>query len=134
MDLIVDANILFAALIKDSTTRRILITSSHSFYCPEFSISEFIKHLPELSKKTGLGKDELEIIIDRIIETAGITMIPFEEFIHKQAEAESISPDPDDVAYFALALHMECAIWSNDKRLIDQKKIRIMTTKEIISL
>jgi len=32
-------------------------------------------------------------------------------------KAEQISPDPDDVLYFATALKLNCGIWSNDKEL-----------------
>ena len=46
-------------------------------------------------------------------------------------EAEKLTPDPDDMAYFALALKLNCAIWSNDKKLKDQNKIKIYNTHEL---
>jgi len=33
--------------------------------------------------------------------------------------------------YFALALKMKCPIWSNDKRLKEQKTIKIISTDEL---
>ena len=47
-------------------------------------------------------------------------------------EAESISPDPYDIDYFALALKFDCAIWSNDKKLKQQNKIKIFSTKDLL--
>ena len=44
-----------------------------------------------------------------------ITIIPLEEFSRYLDEAEKISPDPDDIIYFALALKLKCGLWSNDK-------------------
>jgi predicted nucleic acid-binding protein len=41
MRLIVDANILFSALIKDSSTAKILVDDRLKFYAPEFLFEEF---------------------------------------------------------------------------------------------
>ncbi len=46
-----------------------------------------------------------------------IVIVPLEELVPYVDEAEKLSPDPDDMAYFALALKRNCAIWSNDKKL-----------------
>jgi len=41
--------------------------------------------------------------------------VPVSEYKDFRQEAESISPDPNDMQYFALALKLCCPIWSNDK-------------------
>jgi len=41
------------------------------------------------------------------------------------------TPDPDDMAYFALALKLNCAIWSNDKKLKEQDKVKVYNTHEL---
>ena len=46
-------------------------------------------------------------------------------------DAERISPDFFDAPYFALALKLECPIWSNDKKLKQQKRIEIFSTEEM---
>ncbi|PIN85274.1 MAG: hypothetical protein COV47_03030 [Candidatus Diapherotrites archaeon CG11_big_fil_rev_8_21_14_0_20_37_9] len=43
---------------------------------------------------------------------------------------KKISPDPKDVPYFALALKLRCPIWTNDKLLKKQKKVKIISTSE----
>ncbi|MBU2475869.1 PIN domain-containing protein [Candidatus Micrarchaeota archaeon] len=131
MILVVDANILFAALIKPGLTRTILLLSEHELFAPEFSVYEFKKHLEELENKTGLEKDELNELFEELIESSGIKLIVFEEFENKKEEAKKISPDIDDSAYIALALHLGCGIWSNDKELKKQKEVKIITTKEL---
>lgn len=132
MILVVDANILFAALVRNGTTRRLLLISPHDFYAPEYSIEEFKKHIGELRAKTGLAEKELSGLLDEITETAGIKLVPFEDFRGKEQEAKSVSPDPDDAAYLALALHLGCAIWSNDAGLKNQDRVKILTTKELL--
>ncbi len=53
-----------------------------------------------------------------------ITLIPLEELVMYIEEAEEITPDPNDMVYFALALRLRGAIWSNDKKLKQQKSLR----------
>lgn len=57
-----------------------------------------------------------------------IEFIPFEEFKEFREEAERISPDPDDVPYFALSLKFDrCPILSGDPELKQQSVIEILS-------
>ena len=44
MDLVIDANILFAALIKESVTSELIFKNTLHLYAPEFLFSEFEKY------------------------------------------------------------------------------------------
>ncbi|HIH11820.1 TPA: hypothetical protein HA241_06530 [Candidatus Woesearchaeota archaeon] len=63
-----------------------------------------------------------------------ITVVPQEEYVTYMEMAEKISPDDKDVMYFALALKMNCGIWSNDSMLREQDKVTICNTKELLDL
>lgn len=131
MELVVDANILFAALIKNGHTRHLILTSGWTFYVPEFLLGEMRHHLDVLMEKTGLSKEELENLLDEFMTTANIKPVPFNDFKDYFDKAEGASPDPDDVHYFALALKLCCALWSNDKILKEQRSVRVYTTEEL---
>ncbi|MFH1211857.1 MAG: PIN domain-containing protein [Candidatus Woesearchaeota archaeon] len=61
MELVIDANILFAALIKDSTTSDLLF--KNTLYAPEFILEEFKKYKEELITGEGVSQHlELNII------------------------------------------------------------------------
>jgi predicted nucleic acid-binding protein len=45
MNLVIDANILFAALIKDNLTRQLLVSENIRLYAPEFIFNEVQKIL-----------------------------------------------------------------------------------------
>ena len=60
-----------------------------------------------------------------------ITIIPLEELVPYVEEAEKLTPDHDDMAYFALALKLNCSIWSNDKKLKEQNKIKVYKTHDL---
>ena len=131
MDLVIDANILFAALIKKSGTSEILF--KHTLYAPEFIFLEFRKYKDELKAKTHRNEEDFNELFDIFERT--VILIPKEEIQPFLAKAEKISPDPKDVSYIALALKLNCAIWSNDKPLKEkQKEVKIFSTTELMNL
>lgn len=62
-----------------------------------------------------------------------IQFIPFDEFKKEIKNAKQISPDPYDMEYVALALAKNCAIWSNDKELKKQNKVKVYSTTELLN-
>ncbi len=52
MDVVVDANVIFAILIKDSFSYHLLFSEKWRLFTPEFIFTEFEKHKEEILKKT----------------------------------------------------------------------------------
>jgi len=132
MILVVDANILFSALIKKSIAAELLFEEGFSLFTPEFIMEEFLKYEEVLLKKTSRTKDDFIQVIHMLKDI--IAVIPEEEYSSRMYDAKKISPDENDVMYFALALKLKCGIWSNDKKLKQQDKIEIISTHELIKL
>ena len=132
MNLIVDANILFSALIKNSLTSELLFNENFKLYTCEFIIDEFLKYESLILKKTHRNKSEFIEFMHQLKSV--ITIIPKEEYFYYFKKAKLISPDPNDFIYFALALKMKACIWSNDKKLKEQNIIKIYSTDELITL
>ncbi|MBI2651628.1 PIN domain-containing protein [Candidatus Woesearchaeota archaeon] len=133
MDLVVDANEIFAALIKESKAYELIFDERLRLFTTKFFFIEFKKHLKEIQKKTEKTEEELNHLFDVLRKK--ITLIPLEELLHYTDEAEKISPDPDDVAYIALALKLKCAIWSQDKKLKEkQNKVQVYSTEDLMRM
>lgn len=133
MDLVVDANILFAALIKANVTSELLFKNSLHLYAPEFIFTEFEKYRKVIKEKTERTDEEF----DRLLQTfeRRISLIPMEEITPFIEKAKRISPDVKDVPYVALALKMNISIWSNDKKLKEkQDVVTVYSTDEIIKI
>ncbi|MBI4044917.1 MAG: hypothetical protein HY392_04360, partial [Candidatus Diapherotrites archaeon] len=114
MELVLDSNILFAALIKDGKTTELLLDPRLKLYLPEFVLQEFAKYEKELLQKTHRTKEEfyeIYAILQKIIK-----IIPREEFRNKIKVAAKICPDKGDIDYFALAFKLNSPLWSNDKK------------------
>ncbi|MFH0954557.1 MAG: PIN domain-containing protein [Candidatus Micrarchaeota archaeon] len=78
MELVLDANILFAALIKDSKTAELMLDPRLELHIPEFALQEFSKYEQHILKKTSRTKEEFQEILAAIKKIAKI--IPREEF------------------------------------------------------
>jgi predicted nucleic acid-binding protein len=131
MKLVVDANILFAALIKKGSTAELLISDKLQLFAPEFLFTEFTKYEELILKKTHRSHEEFNQLLEILKEQ--ITVVPKKKIIPFIDKAEKISPDPKDTVYLALAFALKSNIWSNDKRLKQgQEKITVFTTEELI--
>ena len=127
--LVVDANVLFSALIKDSVTAELLLHQGFILFTPEFIMQEFLKYQADILNKTSRTEAEFMQIVNMLNDI--ITVVPSEEYSEFMNEAEVISPDKKDVMYFALALKLKCAMWSNDKHLKNQDKVKIYSTGDL---
>jgi predicted nucleic acid-binding protein len=130
MRLVVDANVIFSVLIKEGKTDDLFFNFSLDLYAPEYIFLELEKHKEEILRKT--KRTELEFYRLLEIFKSVIKIIPNSETDDYTAEAESISPDPNDSLYLALALKMNIPIWTNDKKLKEQKRVKIYSTEELV--
>ena len=132
MKLVIDANILFAALIKNSSTAKILTETKLKFYAPEFLLEEYAKYKDYILNKTHRTKENFDNFYTFLRNK--ITIVSKDEIEPFLRKAENISPDPKDTVYLALSLAIDAKFWSNDKQLKEnQKTIEILTTEDIIN-
>ena len=133
MKIIIDTNIVVSALLNEQgKTRELLSADDFILYSPDFLLMELEKYKTILIEKSGISEENYDLAISIIISK--IKLITYEEFQEFIEQAEQITPDPDDVEYFALALKFKCSLWSNDKRLKEQDKVKIYSTTELLDL
>jgi predicted nucleic acid-binding protein len=132
MELVVDANVLFSAAITDSKTAELMMRDNLKLYAPEYLFKEFAKYEDTLLEKTHRSEEDFQKFL-KILEKR-IELVPKEEFEHRLSEAREVTPDPDDAAYFALALHRQARIWSDDRDLQQQEEVDVLTTEELVKI
>lgn len=135
MNIVLDANILFSALIKDSKTRELILGYDDFFFFPSYIFIEMEEHKKELLKKSGMSAEDfnelLQLLLKKMVIVPNESLIPFKE------KADSIVKgiDPDDSLFIACALaYPPSCLWSDDKSLKKQNKVKVFETKEIIRL
>jgi predicted nucleic acid-binding protein len=135
MKIIVDANILFSALIKDSKTRELIFNKNAEFYTPEFVFDELNKYRKEIMDKSKLCSSEFQKLFLTMFKI--VTVIPGEDLINFSDRAYELVKEIDkkDIDYVAAVLKLENSVlWSEDKLLKNIKEIKILNSLEIALL
>jgi len=135
LKIVLDSNILFSALIKDSITRRIILDYGDQLLFPSFIFEEMEKHKNELLTKSKMKTKDFEDLLTLLLQK--VIIIPNEVLNHYKEDAYQIIKDidPDDVTFIACALAFsDSIIWSDDKRLKLQSKVQIIDTSKMYSI
>ena len=132
MRLIIDNNILFSLMKPNSTNSHLFSIMNAEFLAPEFINKEFKKYEEECLLKSKLSKPDFIKRKKEILDK--IKFIKFSEYKELIKTAKLYTKDIDDAPYIALALKINYPIWSNDKRLKEQNKVKILSTEDIIEI
>ncbi len=131
--LVVDANVIIGALLKNADTRRMLLDShSPKLVAPAYIDFEIKRYAGEFAKRLKTSRQKIFNAVSDLFDGAHIGVVPEKEYADLLPQATIISPDEKDAPYFALALFYDCPIWSNDKRLKQQQKVRVFETSDLI--
>ena len=134
MRLVVDANILVAALLKDSTTRELLLEDDLELFAPEGLLTELNNLLknPKVRKRLPLSDTALSELSEAIFSR--ITFFPEASFLSFIKDSLELVSHIEYAPYISLALALKIPLWSNDSALKEQTKVKVITTPEIIKL
>ena len=137
-ELVIDASILFSFFKANSSRRDVfkkLLEHESKLASPDFALKELSNNKPGIIKFANINKGEFDDILselNRDLET--LKSERYEAFL---PEANRISPhgeDTKDDPYFALALALNCAIWSDEAAFKQQSLIKVLNTKELLEL
>ena len=130
MKIVVDANIIFACILRNGATRRLILNPELELIAPEFIVKEFAKYANELKAKYTGADPAFDKIVEDILSI--IKLIPDEELQPYLPAAKHLITDEKDLLYLACALNQNAVIWTNDKEYKKQTRITIKTTSELL--
>ena len=133
MELVVDANVIVSALINsEGETARLLLFGEEKLYSPDFVLEELGEHAEEIARKARTTPAKVRQLAEVLLQR--VELVPLESLSPYAGKARKISPDKDDDLYLALALKLQCPLWSNDRRLKAQREVEVLNTAEVILL
>jgi len=134
--LVIDANVLFSALIKGEFTLQLIYllkSAGYKLVSPKAVLDEIEENKEKILKYSEFSSEEIDFILELLGEV--IEFIPKERLERYFEEAKKICSDKDDVPYLALALSLgKVFIWSNDKDLkedCEKVGIIVLSTEDI---
>ena len=128
---VVDTTILVSWLLDpNKLTGRVVRSLELELYTPYQSVSELWKHRDDWSKKRpGL---DLPAFTDSIGRYVNVEMV--DRSMKEMNEARFVMEkiDSDDVEFVALAIKRDVPIWSHDKHFLKQKRVKVVTSQDIL--
>ena len=134
MRLIVDTNRIIAALIRDSSSRRILLSPKFEFISIRFGEKEVYKYKEEIITKANISAVQFEKLINTF--SSKLSTLDDSSIESYMAEAKEIMGkiDTNDTPFIAAALSKNCGIWSDDAHFQKQNKVKAWKTEELLKL
>lgn len=132
MNLVVDTNIVFSALLNPSSpSGEILMDFDQElkFFAPKLMLEEISKYLPKIERYTKLPSQKLiqiQNLIFSIVEIVSEEEIKSENWVRAFEILDEV--DQDDIPFLALAYELDCLLWTGDKKLIKAGKPHIPKT------
>ncbi len=118
------------AIITNGLSRKILVEAEAEFFSPSYALRE-LWETKDSWYRSDLAVSALDHIFDALF--ARVSIVDLEEYVSSVKEAYDIMKqiDEKDTPFLALALHLNCPIWSNDKHLKRQKESKAYSTVEL---
>ena len=129
MLLVVDSNPIISSLISKGTKQEILFCDSIEPISPDWVLFEIGKHWEEICDKSKFSEEGLKLSFSLI--RGRIRTFSFDKYSDKLSEAKEISPHTKDNEFFALALKLDCAIWSDEGAFKKQDKVEVFNSEEL---
>lgn len=135
MRIVIDSNVLFSALIRNSKTRKLILEYEGFFLFPEYIFTEMQNHKQELLDKSGMNKTDFDKLLFLILRRVIIVSNKALKSFKKESINIMKNIDIDDAVFIACALAYEDSIvWSDDKALKKQNTVKVLNTKEIVEI
>jgi predicted nucleic acid-binding protein len=135
MRLIANTNRIIAALVRDSASRKIIMSGKLELVTLKFSLKEVSRHKREIQAKAEITPKEFAKLLGMLLKK--IYMVEDNLITKRMKAAHKIMGQIDkaDEPFIALALTIKNdGIWSDDKHFMKQKAIKVYTTAELIEL
>ncbi len=124
MKIVIDTNMIIAALVKNSMAREIIMSGKFEFVSPDFVLDEIYKYEDYICEKAGLTGTEFELLMALIFQN--IDIVPASDYMPYEENAKVIMKDDiKDIPYVACYLSLKCdGIWTNDTDFESKKEIK----------
>ncbi len=135
MKLVVDTNRVIAALVKDSYSRRVLLSDKFEFFSLAFGRQELDKYRDYVLEKSGLSAEQFDVLVDALFHRVSVLEDSLVESRMLEAKRVMDSVDPKDTPFIAAALAVEAdGVWSEDPHFASQTLVKVFRTKDLTAL
>jgi predicted nucleic acid-binding protein len=130
---VVDASVVVAGLLKDGTARDALLSSEDvAFVAPGYLSEEVDRHLNRLADRSGLPVATIEAVLQDLLSV--IELVPeavYAPWIPQARAMARTAHAQGDEEYIALSLALAAPIWAYDRDFSRIPGIKSVSTREL---
>jgi len=127
--LVIDTNVVISFLVKGKLTS-LVFSPMLNLVTVERLFVEIDRNKDEIRAKSSFSAEEIEVLLTLL--KGKIMPVPMEQYISFMSKAEEIlGGHKKDVPFLALALKLNCPVWSYEKRFKRIGDIESLTTAEV---
>ena len=117
--IVVDTNILFSALLKESSLfARLILAGDEQFVVNELVLTELFRHKEKIARLSQLHEDDVVLLYYKLIRSLELYK---EELLSPRSRSKAYQLckgiDETDAPHVAIALELDGWLWTGDKRL-----------------
>jgi predicted nucleic acid-binding protein len=130
---IIDANVLFGALLRDGTTRHLLLYGGLDLHTPSTIWAELERNRPYLVNKSRVTEAAFDLLIGALRDRIGD--LPLAHIRERMPEAEAGLGRGGrlDAPYVAAALGVLATLWKQEKTLRAKGTVPVVSTEEVVA-
>lgn len=133
MRLVIDTNVFMAALLSDSSVRRLLMSGKAAFFMPEFALEEVDKYKEYLKTKAGYDEEVFQALKALLMEEFVIVPKRVTAPHIRQSMKVMERIDEKDAVFIAAAIAINAdGILSFDRDFLRQKMVRFFEVKDFL--
>lgn len=130
--LVVDANVLFSFFKSDSGRRRMILRlrgEGCRLLSPDYVLGELTREMDRINRFANISETEFAFILSLLERT--VDTVEQERYWGRAGDAAALAPHEKDVPYFALALHENAPIWSDETAFRAQDAVTVYRTEQL---
>ena len=128
----VDTNVLFTFFGKTSPARYFIINSklfNFQLFSSKYVLKELKDNKSDILKYSKSNIEEIEFAFKELKKY--VKFMPSKSFKQFESEAKQLAPHDKDIPPFALALSLNCSLWSNEPGHKKQKVVSVYSTEDL---
>jgi predicted nucleic acid-binding protein len=122
VNIVVDTNILFSALLREKNrfAELLFLESSNQYFLPRFAIVEIFKHKEKILRHAKCPEEVLLEILHRLLRRFQFldeNLISTASYIEAWRLCKDV--DEKDLVFVAMSIEFDAQFWTTDQKLMD---------------
>jgi predicted nucleic acid-binding protein len=129
--LVVDANVVISAFLAEGATRELILDGPFDRFAPQWLEVEVDRTLRRIVHERKIPELAYKGVMEKIMARVQLVPGPLLAQHAKEALRRCVRSGGKDAPYVACALAVEGAIWSSDRRLLEEAGVEVCTTSQL---